>query len=55
VPQLQHVNPEPGYFTMEYLGADWQSWKKTLLDGCSEPRIAQPPRSIPRAVPLFGT
>jgi aminoglycoside phosphotransferase (APT) family kinase protein len=46
VPQLQYVSAEHGYFTMEYLGADWQNWKGTLLDGRSEPRIAQAVSSL---------
>jgi aminoglycoside phosphotransferase (APT) family kinase protein len=46
VPQLQHVSAEHGYFTMEYLGAEWQNWKTALLDGRSEPRIAQAVSSL---------
>jgi aminoglycoside phosphotransferase (APT) family kinase protein len=41
VPQLQYVSPKHGYFTMEYLGAGWQNWKRMLLDCRSEPWIAQ--------------
>jgi aminoglycoside phosphotransferase (APT) family kinase protein len=46
VPQLLYVSAEHGYFTMEYLGADWQNWKRMLLDGRSEPRIAQAVSSL---------
>jgi aminoglycoside phosphotransferase (APT) family kinase protein len=41
VPQLKYVNAEHGYFCMEYLGAAWQNWKETLLEGRCDPWIAQ--------------
>src|SRR5713226_3067959 len=33
VPRILHRAPEHGFFTMEYLGADFQNWKSMLLAG----------------------
>jgi aminoglycoside phosphotransferase (APT) family kinase protein len=46
VPQLKYVNAEHGYFCMEYLGAAWQNWKETMLNGRCDLRIAQAAGSL---------
>ena len=33
VPALRVVQPEGGYFAMEYLGPEYRDWKKLLLEG----------------------
>jgi aminoglycoside phosphotransferase (APT) family kinase protein len=46
VPRLKYVSAEHGYFCMEYLGAAWQNWKETMLDGRCDPGIAQAAGSL---------
>ena len=40
VPRLLSSNPQDGYFSMEFLGAGFVTWKKLLLEGRCEPAHA---------------
>lgn len=40
VPRLNYVNRKHGYFCMDYLGQEWKNWKRLLLDGHFDSRVA---------------